>query len=590
MAKIDNEVPEKLSHNHPLFLNSNDNSGAILISLQLRGPENYSVWSRAMRIAILGRNKLGFIDGTSPVSGCDCEKSREFVVFMERLKLLQFLMGLNEFYEQARKNPDNNALRSTRGGFHQKSKKNFNHICDYCNYKGHTKENCLKLNGYPADFKHKKKGSSFPTANFAGNNSGSGTNFAGNNSSGSLMHTIGSQDLFSIANFAGNNSGGNQGESSQTQLAAPPLSAPYFTPEQYQLILEMLGKVNEETTGSAQPVTAGTSSIFRDQDLQNVLHIPDFKFSLLSMSKLTKELKCCVAFFPIFASSVGRYTWIFLVNNKTEIFVVVKQFLALVKIMFNTNVQILRTDNGCEFFNSLFDELIKENGIVHQSSCVYIPQQNGVVERKHRSILNVARSLRFQGDKPLKFWRECVATDVYLLNRLRSAILQHKSFFEMLHSHPPNLGHLRTFGCLAYASNPNITDKMSPRATSVALVGYSSTQKGYKLYDLHAKSFFVSRNVVFREDLFPFKHFTPSTLPMCPVLELALDTPRTLPNTTPSNITISPPTSEDSVTESPSSSIPSTVVDHFTCPAPPNNTITECTYHQFTTYHRETTA
>nr|XP_009792974.1 PREDICTED: uncharacterized protein LOC104239923 [Nicotiana sylvestris] len=59
------------------------------------------------------------------------------------------------------------------------------------------------------------------------------------------------------------------------------------------------------------------------------------------------------------------------------------------------------------------------------------------------------------------------------------------------------------------------------------------------------------------------------------VLELAPDPLRTLPNTTPSNITIPPPTSEDSVTESPSSSIPSTAVDHFTCPTPPNNTITE---------------
>ncbi|XP_070026253.1 uncharacterized protein LOC142182157 [Nicotiana tabacum] len=61
---VDNEAPEKLSYNHPLLLNSNDNSGAILISLQLRGPENYPVWSGAMRISILGRNKLGFIDGT----------------------------------------------------------------------------------------------------------------------------------------------------------------------------------------------------------------------------------------------------------------------------------------------------------------------------------------------------------------------------------------------------------------------------------------------------------------------------------------------------------------------------------------------
>ncbi|XP_009792624.2 uncharacterized protein [Nicotiana sylvestris] len=64
MATVDNELPEKLSHNHPLFLNSIDNSGAVSISLQLRGPENYFLWSRAMRIAILGRNKLGFIDDT----------------------------------------------------------------------------------------------------------------------------------------------------------------------------------------------------------------------------------------------------------------------------------------------------------------------------------------------------------------------------------------------------------------------------------------------------------------------------------------------------------------------------------------------
>ena len=61
MATIDNELPEKLGHNHPLFLSTIDNSGAMLISIQLTGAEYFSVWSRAMRIAILSRNKLGFI-------------------------------------------------------------------------------------------------------------------------------------------------------------------------------------------------------------------------------------------------------------------------------------------------------------------------------------------------------------------------------------------------------------------------------------------------------------------------------------------------------------------------------------------------
>jgi len=64
MATVDNELPEKLSHNHPIFLHTIDNSGVLISSIQLTGADNFSVWSRALKIAILGRNKLGFIDGS----------------------------------------------------------------------------------------------------------------------------------------------------------------------------------------------------------------------------------------------------------------------------------------------------------------------------------------------------------------------------------------------------------------------------------------------------------------------------------------------------------------------------------------------
>lgn len=64
MATIDNELPEKLSHNHPLFLHTIDNSGGLLSSIQLNGADNFSVWSRALNIAIIGQNKLGFLDGS----------------------------------------------------------------------------------------------------------------------------------------------------------------------------------------------------------------------------------------------------------------------------------------------------------------------------------------------------------------------------------------------------------------------------------------------------------------------------------------------------------------------------------------------
>lgn len=61
---VDNTFPENLGRNHPLFFSPSDNSGVVLISLQFIGSENHSVWSRAMRITILGQNKIGFIDGT----------------------------------------------------------------------------------------------------------------------------------------------------------------------------------------------------------------------------------------------------------------------------------------------------------------------------------------------------------------------------------------------------------------------------------------------------------------------------------------------------------------------------------------------
>ena len=171
---------------------------------------------------------------------------------------------------------------------------------------------------------------------------------------------------------------------------------------------------------------------------------------------------------------------------------------------FKKHVKIFRTDNGSEFFNNACGELFKTHGILHQSSCPYTPQQNGVVERRHRHLLETARAIKFQGNLPSKFWGCCVEAAAYILNRVPSTILKDKSPFEMLYGRAPSLSHLRVIGCLCYVTVMPRQDKFGARAVKCVFLGYGLYQKGYKVYDLAKEQVFISRDVMFHESCFPF--------------------------------------------------------------------------------------
>src|SRR4051812_27101152 len=91
-------------------------------------------------------------------------------------------------------------------------------------------------------------------------------------------------------------------------------------------------------------------------------------------------------------------------------------------------------------------------GILHQTSCVETPQQNGRVERKHQTILNIARALLFQANLPKKFWSFAVQHAVFIMNRVPSIVLNNKSPYQCLHNSVPELHILKIFGTLAYTS------------------------------------------------------------------------------------------------------------------------------------------
>lgn len=118
--------------------------------------------------------------------------------------------------------------------------------------------------------------------------------------------------------------------------------------------------------------------------------------------------------------------------------------------------------------------------------------------------MNVARALLFQSRVPVRFWGECILTACHLINRTPSPVLSWQTFFRLYKKDADYTG-LRVFGSLCFASTlASNRSKFHPRATPSVFIGYPQGIKGFKLYDIETKRFFVSRDVVFHEDIFPF--------------------------------------------------------------------------------------
>ena len=110
-------------------------------------------------------------------------------------------------------------------------------------------------------------------------------------------------------------------------------------------------------------------------------------------------------------------------KEKIEVRQIFERFHQMIQTQFQKKIQVLRTDNATDYFNSILGDYLVKEGIVHQSSCVNTPQQNGIAERKNRHILDVARSLMFSTNVPKCFWGKAVLTAAYLINRMPSSVL-----------------------------------------------------------------------------------------------------------------------------------------------------------------------
>ncbi|GFS43671.1 hypothetical protein Acr_00g0086350 [Actinidia rufa] len=149
-----------------------------------------------------------------------------------------------------------------------------------------------------------------------------------------------------------------------------------------------------------------------------------------------------------------------------------------------------------------FLEVVDTRGIIYQSSCSDTPAQNGRAERKHRHLLDTARSFLLSSFVPSVFWGEAILTAAYLLNRMPTPLLSGRSPYECLHGQVPNYSLLRVFGYSCFVLLPKKgRTRLGAQCVLCVFLGYGIHQKGYRCYDPVTKKLYVSRHVTFFERL-----------------------------------------------------------------------------------------
>ncbi|KAI5351686.1 hypothetical protein L3X38_004577 [Prunus dulcis] len=117
-------------------------------------------------------------------------------------------------------------------------------------------------------------------------------------------------------------------------------------------------------------------------------------------------------------------------------------------------IKKLRTGRGGEYTSTEFNKFFEDLGLERQLTMAYSPQQNGVAERQHRTIVEMARTMLYEKRMPIKCWGEAVNTAVHILNRCHTSALKNKTPFEALSGRKPRVKHMRVFGSLCYTHIP----------------------------------------------------------------------------------------------------------------------------------------
>lgn len=186
------------------------------------------------------------------------------------------------------------------------------------------------------------------------------------------------------------------------------------------------------------------------------------------------------------------------IKNKSDVFNCFLRFQRRAERFLNTKVVCVRSDNGLEFANQKFEKLFEEEGIRHEKTNPYTPQQNGVSERFNLTAMDSIKAMLSSGNISDKFWDEALLCFCYVWNRCTHK--NDKTPFELYCNRKPSVAHLKVFGSTAYVGIPKQQrSKLQMRAQVGVMVGYALRTRGYRIFIPKLNKIIETSNVRFNE-------------------------------------------------------------------------------------------
>nr|GEU31183.1 hypothetical protein [Tanacetum cinerariifolium] len=202
----------------------------------------------------------------------------------------------------------------------------------------------------------------------------------------------------------------------------------------------------------------------------------------------------------VIVDDYSRFTWVKFLRSKDEAPDFIIKFLKMIQVWLKVPVCRIQTDNETEFINQTLREYYEEVDISHKTSVARSPQQNGVVERCNRTLIEAARTMLIYAQASLFLWAEAVATACNTQNRSIIRLRHGKTPYELLHNKQPDLSFLYVFGALCYPTNDsgNLW-KLQPKADIGIFIGYAPTKKAFWIYNRRTRRIVETIHVDFDE-------------------------------------------------------------------------------------------